>query len=41
MSIVIKANELNCLIYKYLQENGLDHTAYALFNESGLAASLQ
>jgi hypothetical protein len=32
MSIVVKANELNTLVYKYLLEAGLSHTAYSLFN---------
>lgn len=32
MSIVLRANELNIIIYKYLLETGLNHTAYSLFN---------
>jgi hypothetical protein len=41
MSIVLRANELNTIIYKYLLEAGLAHTAYALFNEAALAQPLQ
>lgn len=41
MSVVLKTNELNTLIYKYLLEAGLSHTAYSLFNEAALAQSLQ
>ena len=41
MSIVIKANELNTLIYKYFLEAGLSHSAYTLFNEAALAQPLQ
>jgi transducin (beta)-like 1 len=41
MSIVLRANELNILIYKYLLEAGLTHTAYSLFNEALLAQPLQ
>jgi len=41
MSIIIKANELNSLIYKYLLETGLSHSAYTLFNEAALSQPLQ
>jgi hypothetical protein len=41
MSIIIKANELNILIYKYFLEAGLSHSAYTLFNEAALAHPLQ
>lgn len=41
MSIVLRANELNTLIYKYLLEAGLNHTAFTLFNEALLAQPLQ
>ena len=41
MSIVLRANELNTVIYKYLLESGLAHTAYSLFNEAALAQPLQ
>jgi transducin (beta)-like 1 len=41
MSIILRANELNTLIYKYLLECGLSHTAYTLFNEANLAQPLQ
>jgi transducin (beta)-like 1 len=41
MTVVLKANELNTLIYKYLLEAGLTHTAYSLFNEAALAQHLQ
>ena len=41
MSIVLRANELNIIIYKYLLEAGLTHTAYSLFNEAVLAQTLQ
>ncbi|KRX03495.1 WD40-repeat-containing domain [Pseudocohnilembus persalinus] len=34
MSIVIKSQELNYAIYKYLLEAGLQHTAFSLFNEA-------
>jgi transducin (beta)-like 1 len=34
--IVIKTDELNYLIYRYFQEQGLQHTAFALLNEGGL-----
>lgn len=34
--IVIKTDELNYLIYRYLQEQGLQHTAFTLMNEAGL-----
>ena len=40
MSIVLKANELNTIIYKYLLEAGLNHTAYTFFNEASLAQPL-
>lgn len=40
MSIVIKSDEINVLIYKYLQECNLAHTAYALFTEANLEQSL-
>ncbi len=36
MSILIKSDELNYLIYKYLQEAGLNHTAFSFFNEAAL-----
>lgn len=32
MSILIKSDELNYLIYKYLQEAGLNHTAFSFYN---------
>ena len=41
MSIIIKANELNSIIYKYLLEAGLSHSAYTLFNEAALSQPLQ
>ena len=41
MSVVLKANELNSLIYKYFLEAGLSHSAYTLFNEASLAQPLQ
>jgi len=41
MSIVVKANELNTLVYKYLLEAGLAHTAYTLFNEACLELPLK
>ena len=41
MSIIIKANELNILIYKYFLETGLSHSAYTLFNEAALTQPLQ
>lgn len=41
MSVVLRANELNTIIYKYLLEAGLNHTAYTLFNEAALAQPLQ
>lgn len=41
MSIVLRANELNTIIYKYLLECGLNHTAYSFFNEAALAQPLQ
>ena len=41
MSITIKANELNALIYKYLTEAGLTHAAYTLLHEAVLAEPLQ
>ena len=36
MSILIKSDELNYLIYKYLQEAGLNHTAFSFYNEAAL-----
>lgn len=36
MSIVVKSDELNLLIYKYLCEANLSHTAYTIFNEAQL-----
>lgn len=41
MTLVLRANELNTLIYKYLLEAGLSHSAYTLFNEAVLAQPLQ
>lgn len=41
MSIILRANELNSILYKYLIESGLTHTAYALFNEAALSQPLQ
>ena len=41
MSITIRANELNALLYKYLTESGLVHSAYALLHEAALAEPLQ
>lgn len=41
MTLVLRANELNTLIYKYLLEAGLSHSAYTLFNEAALAQPLQ
>lgn len=32
MSIILKANELNILIYKYFLEAGLTHSAFTFFN---------
>jgi hypothetical protein len=43
MSVIINANEVNVVIYKYLLETGivdhylgLTHTAYTMFNEAKL-----
>ena len=36
MSILIKSDELNYLIYKYLQEAAMAHTAFTFFNEAAL-----
>jgi|JI9StandDraft_1071089.scaffolds.fasta_scaffold440774_2 hypothetical protein len=41
MSVILKANELNILIYKYFLEAGLTHSAFTFFNEASLAQSLQ
>jgi transducin (beta)-like 1 len=41
MSIILRANELNTILYKYLLEAGLAHTAFTLFNEASLAQPLQ
>ena len=32
MSIVIRNDEVNVLIYKYLQECNLNHTAFTFYN---------
>lgn len=34
MSIIIKQDEVNYLIYQYLLESGYTHTAYAMFHET-------
>ncbi|EAR94699.2 LisH protein (macronuclear) [Tetrahymena thermophila SB210] len=34
MAIVIKQDQINLLIYKYLLEAGLQHSAYSLYNEA-------
>lgn len=40
MSIVIRSDELNLLVYKYLLESNLSHTAFSLFNEARLESSI-
>lgn len=37
MSLQIQASDLNFLIYRYFQENGLTHTAYTLSIEAGIS----
>ena len=36
MSVIIKTSELNLIIYQYLLEQGLSHTAFAIYNEANL-----
>ncbi len=36
MSIVLKSDEVNFVVYKYLLEMGLSHTAFSMFYEAGL-----
>ncbi|EFA78669.1 putative protein serine/threonine kinase [Heterostelium album PN500] len=38
-SMSIKSDEVNFLIYKYLQESGFHHSAFTFFNESCVAKS--
>ena len=40
MSITIKSDELNLIVYKYLLESNLSHTAFCLFNEARLEPSI-
>lgn len=40
MKLVIRAEELNFTIYKYLMENGYEHTAFCFRQEADLPASL-
>ena len=40
MSIVIRSDEVNVLVYKYLQESNLLHTAFTFYNEALLADPL-
>ena len=40
MSIVIRSDEVNVLVYKYLQESNLTHTAFTFYNEAALADSI-
>lgn len=34
MSIIIKSEELNVLIYKYLLESNLHHSAFTFYHEA-------
>ena len=36
MTIVIKADEINKLIYRYLIEQGMNNTAFSLYHEADL-----
>jgi transducin (beta)-like 1 len=36
MSIVLKSDEVNYVVYKYLMETGLAHTAFSMFYEANL-----
>lgn len=39
MSIILKSDEINYLVYKYLSEMGLHHTAFSMFHEANLEAA--
>ena len=36
MSIILKSDEINYVVYKYLLEAGLNHTAFSMFYEANL-----
>ena len=39
MSLSITSEEINFLVYRYLQESGFTHSAFSFFNESTIPRS--